>query len=56
MNCAWLVFADFLDAQASIVGYFNYYNHELLHSSINYQAPYLAHRQLLQLNLLNYPT
>jgi len=43
----WPVFADLAEAQASIATYFDYYNHEHLHSSIGYQAPYLAHHQLL---------
>jgi putative transposase len=29
-------FADLADAQASIADYFDYYNHECLHSSIDY--------------------
>jgi transposase InsO family protein len=49
------VFADLADAQRSVADYFDYYNHERLHSSINYQTPYLAHQQLLQLNALNCP-
>ncbi|WP_369073202.1 integrase core domain-containing protein [Hymenobacter coccineus] len=43
------------DAQASVDEYFDYYNHERLHSSLDYQLPYLAHQQLLQLNALNCP-
>ena len=42
------VFADLVDAQASITDYFVYYNHDSLHSSIRYQTPYRTHRQLLQ--------
>jgi len=49
------VFADFADAQASVADYFDYYNHERLHSSTDYQTPYLAHQQLLQPNALNCP-
>ncbi|TFZ63345.1 hypothetical protein E4631_22905 [Hymenobacter sp. UV11] len=49
------VFADLADAQASVADYFDYYNHERLHSSIDYQLPYLAHQQLLQPNTLNCP-
>ncbi|WP_223654376.1 IS3 family transposase [Hymenobacter psoromatis] len=49
------VFADLADAQASVAEYFDYYNHERLHSSINYQTPYHTHQQLLQLNALNCP-
>jgi transposase InsO family protein len=33
------VFADLTDAQASVADYFDYYNHERLHSSIDYQPP-----------------
>ena len=49
------VFADLADAQASVADYFDYYNHERLHSSIDYQTPYHTHQQLLQLNALNCP-
>ncbi len=49
------VFADLADAQASVTIYFDYYNHERLHSTIDYQLPYLAHQQLLQSNALNCP-
>jgi len=49
------VFVDLPDAQARVADYFNYYNHERLHSSIDYQTPYLAHQQLLSLNALNCP-
>ncbi|HEX8426392.1 integrase core domain-containing protein [Hymenobacter sp.] len=51
----WPVFADLSDAQASVADYFDYYNHERLHSSIDYQTPYHAHQQLLQPNALNCP-
>ena len=44
----WPVFADLADAQASAAEYFDYYNHERLHSGIGYQVPYLAHQQPLQ--------
>ena len=49
------VFADLADAQRSVADYFDYYNHERLHSSIDYQTPYLTHQQLLQPNALNCP-
>ncbi|MBO3273130.1 IS3 family transposase [Hymenobacter defluvii] len=49
------VFADLADAQRSVAEYFDYYNYERLHSSINYQTPYLTHQQLLQPNALNCP-
>lgn len=49
------VFADLTDAQLSVAEYFDYYNHERLHSSIDYQMPYHTHQQLLQLNALNCP-
>jgi putative transposase len=38
------VFADLADAQASMAIYFDYYNHERLHSSIAYQLPYHTHQ------------
>jgi len=47
------VFADLVDAQASVADYFDYYNHERLHSSIDYQTPHHFHQQLLQTNALN---
>ena len=49
------VFAGLPDAQASVTDYFDYYNHERLHSSIGYQTPYHTHQQLLQLSALNCP-
>ena len=49
------IFADLADAQASVADYFDYHNHERLHSSIGYQTPYHAHQQLRQLNALNCP-
>ncbi|MGI4834954.1 MAG: IS3 family transposase [Janthinobacterium lividum] len=49
------VFADLADAQASVADYFDYYNHERLHSSVDYQTPYHTHQQLLQLSALNCP-
>jgi transposase InsO family protein len=49
----WPVFADLADAQASVADYFDYYNHDRLHSSIGYQIPYHAHHQLLQTTALN---
>jgi len=51
----WPVFADLADAQASVADNFDYYNHERLHSSIDYQTPYHTHQQLLQLSALNCP-
>jgi putative transposase len=33
------VFADLANAQASVADYFDYYNHERLRSSIDYQTP-----------------
>ena len=51
----WPVFADLADAQASVADYFDYNNHERLHPSIDYQAPYHTHQQLLQLGILNCP-
>ena len=51
----WPVFADLTDAQASVADYFDYYNHDRLHSSINYQKPYHTHQQLLQTTALNCP-
>jgi len=44
----WSVFADLADAQASATEYFDYYNHERLHSGIGYQLPYLTHQQSLK--------
>jgi transposase InsO family protein len=49
------VFADLADAQVSVADYFDYYNHERLHSSIGYQMPYHTHQQLLHINALNCP-
>ena len=49
----WPVFADLADAQASVADYFDYYNHERLHSSIGYQTPYHTHQQLLQTTALS---
>ncbi len=51
----WSVFTDLADTQTSVADYFDYYKHERLHSSIDYQAPYHTHQQLLQLNDLNCP-
>ena len=51
----WPVFTDLADAQASIADFFDYYNHDRLHSSIGYQTPYRAHQQLLQTTALNCP-
>jgi putative transposase len=49
------LFADLADAQRSVADYFDYHNHERLHSIIDYQTPYHTHQQLLQLNALNCP-
>ncbi|HEX8428709.1 integrase core domain-containing protein [Hymenobacter sp.] len=49
------VLVDLWDAQRSVADHFDYYNHEQLHSSIDYQTPYYAHQQLLPLNALNCP-
>ena len=49
------VFADLADAQASVADYFDYYNHDRLHSSIDYQKPYNTHQQLLINTALNCP-
>ena len=51
----WPIFADLADAQASFADYFDCYNHDRLHSSIGYQAPYHTHQQLLQATALNCP-
>ncbi len=51
----WPVFADLADAQASAATYFDYYNHQRLHSGIGYQIPYTAHQQSLQSTALNCP-
>ena len=51
----WTVIADLADAQVSIADYFDYYNHDRLHSSIGYQTPYRAHQQLLKTTALNCP-
>ena len=51
----WPVFVDLADAQASVTDYFDYYNHERLHSSIGYQTPYHTHQQLLQTTARNCP-
>ena len=52
----WPVFADLADAQASTADYFDYYNHDRLHSGIGYQTPYRAYQQLLRTTDLNCPT
>jgi len=49
------VFADLAEAQHSIADYFDYYNHERLHSSIDYRTPYHTHQQLIPFNALNCP-
>ena len=43
----WPVFADLTDAQISVVDYFDYYNHDRRHSSIDYLKPYQFHQQQL---------
>ena len=43
----WSIFADLVDAQASVVEYFDYYNHDRRHSSIDYLKSYKIHHQLL---------
>lgn len=49
------VFADLADAQRRAAAYFDYYNHERLHSNIDYQTPYHTHQQLLQISALTCP-
>ena len=49
------VFADLADAQTSVADYFDYYNHDRLHSSIDHQTPYHTHQQILQTTALNCP-
>ena len=39
----WPVFTKLAVAQASVANYFNYYNHERRHSSIDYNKPYQSH-------------
>ena len=51
----WPVFADLADAQASVADYFDYYNHDRVHSGIDYRPPYHAHQQLLPTTALNCP-
>ncbi|MBT9395147.1 integrase core domain-containing protein [Hymenobacter sp. NST-14] len=52
----WPVFANLAEVQRSVAEYFDYYNHERLHSSIDYQTPYHnIHQQLLQFSTLNCP-
>ena len=41
----WPVFANLANAQASVVDYFDYYNHQRHHSNICYLKPYLFHQQ-----------
>ena len=43
----WPVFADLADAQVSVAEYFDYYNHDRRHSSIDYLKPYQFHQQHL---------
>ena len=43
----WPVFSDLADAQISVAAYFDYYNHDRRHSSIDYQKPYQFHQQQL---------
>lgn len=49
------VFVGLADAQRSVADYFDYYNHERLHSSIDCQTLYHTHQQLFQLSALNCP-
>jgi len=49
------VFAAPNDAPRSVAAYFDHYNHERLHSRIDYQILYHAPQLLLQLNALNCP-
>jgi putative transposase len=42
-------FAGLTDAQRSVAAYCDYYNHERLYASIDYQTPYHTNQQLLQL-------
>ena len=35
----WPVVTDLTDEQVSVAEYFDYYNHERLHASINHQTP-----------------
>ena len=42
--CDWPVFADLVDAQVSVVEYFDYYNHDRRHSSIGYLKPHQFHQ------------
>ncbi|WP_143069871.1 integrase core domain-containing protein [Hymenobacter actinosclerus] len=51
----WPVLADLADAQTSVADCFDYYNHERLHSAIDYQTRYHAHQQLLPTTALNCP-
>ena len=48
-------FADLLDAQARVADYFDYHNHERLHSSIDKLTAYHLQQQQLQNNALSYP-
>jgi len=48
-------FTDLADAQTSVANYFDFYNYERLHSSIDYQTPYRTHQQLIQFSALNCP-
>ena len=54
-RCERPVFANLAEAQASIADYFDYYNHDRLHSSIGHQTPYYTHQQSLQTNAPNCP-
>jgi putative transposase len=49
------VFTDLADAQTSVADYFDYYNYERLHSSIDYHTPYHTHQQFIQFSTLNCP-
>lgn len=49
------VLFDLVDAQASVADYIDYYNHERQHSSIDYQAPYHVHKQVIKPSVLDCP-
>lgn len=50
------IFTDLANAPASVADDFGYYNHEQLHSTIDYQMPAHSYKQLLKLSALNRPT
>ena len=51
----WYVFAVLADAQVRFADNFDCYNHDRLHSSIDYQTLYLTHQQFFQAIALNCP-